>query len=140
MLFQVLDYETSANAKLTLSGYGLEFLSFTRTSLHPFGTHALACFSISPLLLYFGELNLEVPSQHSLSKIPFKDFREIITSRAVCFTARLSIYLIKPWNCPLLLWWVGFPELFSLPAVQSELDPLIQVSSFLRLADLYFCF
>lgn len=41
---------------------------------------------------------------------------------------------MKPGNHSLLFWWVGFPELFSVPS------SFIQVSSFLILADLYFCF
>lgn len=116
MHFQVLDYEIFSNAKLTLSGYGLQLVNFTRISLHPFGTRALAYFNISPFLLYFGKLNPEVPSQYLLSKIPFKGFKETIMSRAVCFSERLRIYLIKPGDCRLLFWWAGFPELFSLPS------------------------
>lgn len=114
--FQVLGYEPSANARFSFLGHGLQSINFTRIYLHQ--SYASACFSISSLLLCFWELNPEVPSQCFLSKVVFKDFSETIMSRAVCFSERLRIYVMKSWNYPLLFWWVGFPELFSLLSCQ----------------------
>lgn len=45
--FQVLNYETFANVRFSLLGHNLQLINFTRISLHPSGSCALAYFNIT---------------------------------------------------------------------------------------------
>lgn len=51
--FQVLNYETFANVRFSLLGHNLHLINFTRISLHPFGSCALAYFNISSSIYNF---------------------------------------------------------------------------------------